>query len=164
MTRAEILKTLKEQHAELLAALAEIPTGAQTQIPYVDWWTMKDLLGHVTMWQQVAIQFVKDYKTDGTPKMLGIKDDDDLDRYNKRGVAMRRDLPLAIVRAELETTHQDLITAVEALSDADLSKPLPQPWGEGASMERLIAVNSYQHTPEHLEQIAVFKSQLTTQK
>ncbi len=154
MTRAEILKLLQEQHAELVATLAEIPPEVQTQIPYVDWWTLKDLMGHVAMWEQAAIQFIKEYKEDGLPKMLGIKDDDDLDRYNKRGVAMRRDLSLDAVRQEFETTHQNLIAAIESLTDADLTKPLPPPWNESATLERLIAVNSYQHAPEHIEQIA----------
>ena len=160
MIRDDILKMLKEQHAELISALAEIPEIAQTQVPYVDWWTIKDLLGHIAMWQQVAIQFIKEYKFDGTPKMLGLKDDDDLNRFNKRGVAMRRDWTLAMTRAELEATHRDLIAAVESLSDQDLTQPLPQPWDKGATLERLIAVNSYQHVPEHLEQIDLFKSQL----
>jgi hypothetical protein len=159
MTRAEILKLLKEQHAELVAALAAIPHDAFAQTPYVEWWTLKDLMGHMTMWQQVAIQFVTEYRQDGSPKMLGIKDDDDLDRYNKRGVAMRRDLSLDAVRDELQATHRNLIAAVESLTDADLGKPLLPPWNEGATLERLIAVNSYQHAPEHLEQIIAFKSQ-----
>jgi hypothetical protein len=72
---------------------------------------------------------------------------------------MRRDWSLQMVREELQTTHHDLITLVESLTDGDLIKPLPQPWNEGATLERLIAVNSYQHTPEHLEQITNFKTQ-----
>jgi hypothetical protein len=153
MTRGEILKTLTVQHAELLASLVDIPEEALTKIPYVDWWTLKDLIGHVAMWDQVAIQFIKEYREDVAPQMLGIKDDDDLDRYNKRGVALRRDWSLQMVREELETTHHDLIALIESLTDEDLTKPLPPPWGEGATLERLIAVNSYQHAPEHLEQV-----------
>jgi len=98
------------------------------------------------------------------PQQLGIKDDDDLNRYNKRGVATRRDWSLQAVRDEYATTHRDLVAAVESLSDADLVKPLPSPWGEGATMERLIAVNSYQHVPEHIEQIDVFKPKAPNQK
>ena len=164
MTRDEILKTLNEQHAELSAALDGISEETLTRIPYVDWWTIKDLIGHITLWQQVALQFIGEYKLNGLPQQLGIKDDDDLNRYNKRGVAMLRDLSLSAVREEYATTHRDLVAAVESLSDADLVKPLPAPWGEGATMERLIAVNSYQHAPEHIEQIVSFKSQVASHK
>ena len=158
MKRDEILRMIKEQHAELVQAIESIPAERYAKPPLVDWWTIKDLLGHVTMWNQVAVKFIHEYQRDGTPKQLGIKDDADLDRYNKRGVAMRRDWSSAQVRDEFDATYRELLAAVEALSDADLSKPLPQPWGEGATLERLIAVNSYQHVPEHVEQIIAFNA------
>jgi uncharacterized protein (TIGR03083 family) len=157
MNRNEIVQAIKEQHAELSAALDGIPEEKLGR-PLVDWWTTKDLLGHVTMWEQVALKFIREYKQDGAPKQLGIKDDADLDRHNKRGVAMRRDLPFARVREELEATYRDLVAAIESLSDADLAKPLPPPWGEGATLDRLIAVNSYQHVPEHVAQIAALQA------
>jgi hypothetical protein len=160
MTRDEILKTIKEQHAELLAALAVFPEGAMTQRPIVEWWTVKDLLGHIAMWEQVAIKFINEYKRDGVPQMLGIEGDAAIDACNKRGVVLRRDLPLARVRAEFDAAHHDLIAAIETLTDADLVKPLPQPWGKSATMERLIAINSYQHNPEHIEQIGNLKPQV----
>ncbi len=163
MTRAEILKAIKEQHAELLAALEGIPAETLTKRPLVDWWTPKDLMGHIAMWEQVAIKFIADYKQDGIPKMLGIQDDATLDAYNKRGVALRRDLPWGTVRAEFDATLRELVAAVESLSDADLAKPLPDPWGEGATLERLIAVNSYQHTPEHIAQVSSLRSAVKPQ-
>lgn len=161
MTRDEIVETIKQQSTELLAVLDGIPAEALTKRPLVDWWTGKDLLGHIAMWELVALKFIADYKHDGLPKMLGINGDDELDAHNKRGVVMRRDLPLKTVRAELDATSRDLIAAVESLSDADLTKPLPAPWGEGATLERLIAVNSYQHTPEHIEQITWLKTRVS---
>lgn len=164
MTRDEILRAIKEQHAELDAALAGIPADQLTKRPIVEWWTAKDLLGHVALWEQVALKHIREYKHDGVPKQLGIKDDDDLDRYNKRGIAMRRDLSLETIRAELDTTYRELVAAIESLSDADLVKPLPEPWGDGATLERLIAVNSYQHVPEHIEQIEKWKLEIRGQK
>jgi len=162
MTRDEILTTLKEQHAELASILAGVPADAMTKQPIVEWWSVKDLMGHITLWQHVAIKFIREYQQDGAPKMPGIKDDAALDAYNKRGAALRRDWTVERVRAEFDAACHDLVAAVESLSDADLSKvvetlhatSLQPPWDADATLERLIAVNSYQHIPEHIEQIS----------
>jgi ABC-type amino acid transport substrate-binding protein len=91
MTRDEILKTLKQQHAELLATLEGIPDAVMVMRPVIDWWTAKDLLGHIAMWEQVAIKFIVEYKQDGLPKTLGLNSDAAVDAYNKRGAGLRRD-------------------------------------------------------------------------
>jgi hypothetical protein len=164
MNRDEILRAIKEQHAELDAALAGTPADQLTKRPIIEWWTAKDLLGHVTLWEQVALKHIREYTQAGVPKPLGITGDDDVDRYNKRGVAMRRDLSFETIRAELDATWRELVAAIESLSDADLVKPLPAPWSDGATLERLIAVNSYQHVPEHIEQIEKWKLEIRGQK
>ncbi len=156
MTRDEILQAINDQGAELNAMLADLPADAFAR-PVIEWWTLKDLLGHMTMWRQVAIQFIAEYKRAGAPTPLGLAGDAAVDAYNKRGVAARRDLPLARVRAEFDAAHRDLVAAIATLSDADLTQPLPAPWNEGATLERLIAINSYQHDPEHIAQIAQLK-------
>jgi hypothetical protein len=91
------------------------------------------------------------------PVSLGLNDDAVLDAYNKRGAALRRDYPLTRVRAELDAALRDLVAAVESLSDAQLNTPLPAPWDNGVTLERLIAWNSYEHTPEHIEQISQWR-------
>jgi hypothetical protein len=158
MTRAEILKTIKEQHAQLLAALEGIPEETIVKRPLVEWWTIKDLLGHIAMWEQVAIKFIAEYKQDGVPQMLGLNDDAAINSHNKREATIRRDWSLARVRAEFDAAHRDLIAAIETLSDADLSKPLPAPWQRGDNLEKLIAINSYQHNREHIEQIKQWRT------
>ena len=158
MTRDEILKTIKEQHAQLLGALAGIPEDAMTKRPLVEWWTIKDLLGHIAMWERVGIKFIAEYKQDGLPKTLGLNDDATINAHNKREATIRRDWSLARVRAEFDAAHRDLIATIESLSDADLSKQLPAPWGKGDNLEKLIAINSYKHNPEHIEQIKKWRT------
>ncbi|MBM3129599.1 MAG: ClbS/DfsB family four-helix bundle protein [Chloroflexi bacterium] len=153
MTRAEILKTIEEHHAQLVAMLDAIPEEVICKRPVVEWWTIKDVLGHIAMWEHVAIQFIAEYKRDGVPQPLGMDNDEAINAYNKRGATIRRDWSLARVRAEFDAAHRDLIAAIETLSDADLSQQLPAPWRQGDTLEMLIAVNSYQHNPEHIAQI-----------
>jgi hypothetical protein len=153
MTRDEVLNQLRQTHADLVAAFAGIPDDVMTTQPVVDWWTLKDVLGHVAMWQQVAIKFIVEFQRGGVPTPLGLADDAALDAYNKRGAALRRDWSLARARAEFDTSFRDLVAAVEPLSDANLNQPLAPPWSEGRNLAYLIAVNSYEHAPEHTEQI-----------
>ncbi|MCI0476414.1 MAG: ClbS/DfsB family four-helix bundle protein, partial [Anaerolineales bacterium] len=140
MTRAEILKTIEEHHAQLLAVLDGIPEEAMCKRPIVEWWTIKDVLGHIATWEQVAIQFLAEYKQAGVPKPLGMDSDAAINAYNKRAATLRRDWPLARVRAEFDAAHRDLLAAVETLSDADLAKQLPAPWEKGDTLEKLIAI------------------------
>jgi hypothetical protein len=158
MTRAEILQALEQDRVSLLTAMADLPEEMLSMQPVVEQWTVKDVLGHITLWQQVAIQFIADYRASGLPKSLGLKDDAALDAYNAQGAALRQDWPLERVRAELAAAQRDLAAAVQALADDDLGKPLPAPWPAGSTLERLIAINSYDHEPEHVTQIMKWRA------
>ena len=158
MTRGQVLQAIKDNYAQFLEAIAGLDDDALTKPPLVEWWTIKDLLGHVAMWEQVAIKFIAEYKQDGLPKILGMDNDDTINAYNKREATIRRDWSLARVRAEFDAAHRNLIAAIQSLSDADLAKQLPAPWGKGDNLEKLIAINSYQHNPEHIEQIKQWRA------
>jgi hypothetical protein len=160
MTREEMLTQIKQTHANLALTLEGISDEMMSTRPVIDWWTLKDVLGHLAMWERVAIRFVDEFQREGAPKPLGLKDDAALDAYNKRAAAERRDWPLARVRAEFIAASNDLLAAVERLTDAQLNAPLPAPWESGVTLERLIASNSYQHVPEHVAQIVEWRSRV----
>jgi hypothetical protein len=157
MTRNEILKVMHQAHADFLAVIADIPDDVMATRPVIDWWTLKDLLGHIAMWYAVGLKFIREFQQDGVPKPLGFQDDAAIDAHNKREVALRRDWSLARVRAEFDAAFRDLVVAVEQLNDAQLRTQLPAPWPQTepqpVTLERLIAVNTYEHLPEHTEQI-----------
>lgn len=161
MTRDEMLRALKQSHSSLLETIDGIPEDAIVTQPVTESWTIKDLLGHMAMWQQVALSFITDYRASGTPQSLGLENDAAVDTYNRRGADLRRDWSLARARAELEDAHRHLLSAVESLSDDDLHKALPAPWHSAATLEQLIAINSYEHDPEHIEQIKRWKRSTT---
>ena len=163
MTRDDILASIKQTHANLVSAWDGIPEDVMTMRPVVDWWTLKDVMGHVTMWRRVAIQFVDEYQRDGVPVPIGVNDAAAIDAYNKRGAALRRDYTLVRVRTEFDASLGDLLTAVKKLSDAELVKPLPAPWEAGTTLEYLIAINSYEHEPEHVEQINRWRKERAAQ-
>ncbi len=160
MTREEILQALKQTHSDLQDAIAGIPEDAMMSQPVTGTWTIKDLLGHMAMWQQVGIQFITDYRASGNPQNLGLDNDAAVDTYNRRGADLRHDWSLARVHTELDDAQRHLIAAIESLSEDDLHKGLPAPWHSATTLEQLIAINSYTHDPEHIEQIKRWKQSI----
>lgn len=153
MSRDQVLKQLEQTRADFLKSIEGVPDDVAVSRPVIDWWTLKDLLGHIALWEEAALQFIADYREDGRPKRLGIDDDAALDAINKRGAALRRDWSLERVRGEFDAAFRDLVAAVQALSDEQLNTPFPPPWPADHTLERLISDNSYGHMAEHIEQI-----------
>src|SRR5574342_558759 len=158
MTRDKVIESIKREHENFLAAIDNIPTATLESEKVTDEWTIKDLLGHMAMWMNVANKFIADYRATGAPKSLGLKDDAALAAYNARGWEERRELPLAQVRDEFDAAYRELIARTETLADAELTEVLPPPWGDGDTLESLIAINSYTHNPEHTEQVKKWRS------
>ena len=156
MSKEEILEAMRRERAALLAAMQGISDDVAITQPIVDAWTLKDLLGHIAAWNAVATKFVNEYLRDGAPMPLGLKDDAAVNAYNAQLHAARRDWSLARVRAEFDAAFRNFVAAVEKLNDEQLNAPLPDPWEQGVTLERLIAWNSYEHEPEHTEQIKKF--------
>ena len=157
MTRDQVLDAIRVEYSIFLAVMEGISDDDIATARVIEEWTIKDLMGHIAMWQQVAVKFVNEYLQDGLPKSLGLKDDAAVNAYNERGWQSRRALPLAHVRAEFDAAFRDLVAAVEKLGDVQLSAPLPAPWEQGTTLERLIAINSYEHDSEHTAQIQKWK-------
>jgi uncharacterized protein (TIGR03083 family) len=159
MRRDEVLHALERDRAQLQAALEGLDNQVMTTVPVVGEWTIKDVLGHMAMWHQVGLQFIADYKQTGLPKSLGFDDDAAVDAHNRREAERRRAWSVAQVGAELDTSYRDLAAAVASLTDEQLNAPLPAPWHSATTLERLIAINSYEHDPEHIGQMIKWREE-----
>jgi hypothetical protein len=153
MTRDQVLGAVRKTHADFLAALAGVPENAMAEQVVIADWTLKDMLGHIAAWYQVATHFLRDYQREGVPQALGLSDDAALNAFNARAAETRRSWSPVQVRAEFDAAFAELTVEIERLSDAQLNAQLPAPWEQGVTLERLIAWNSYEHVPEHTEQI-----------
>jgi uncharacterized protein (TIGR03083 family) len=158
MTRDEVLQALKRDRAQLQAALEGLDDDVMTTVPVIGEWTIKDVLGHMAMWHQVALQFIADYRKTGVPKSLGMYDDAAIDAHNRREAERRRPWPVAQVGAELDTSYRELEAAIAGLTNEQLNAPLPAPW-HNTTLERLIAINSYEHDPEHIGQMIKWREE-----
>lgn len=158
MTRDEILGSIRREHLTFLTVIAGIPDEMLANEYVMQQWTVKDMLGHIAMWMRVACQFIAEYKRDGVPVSLGLNDEEAINAFNTENWIARREVPLKQAMDEFGAAYSALIEAVTSLSDAELNAQLPAPWKTGDTLERLIAINSYEHEPEHSEQVTLWRA------
>jgi mycothiol maleylpyruvate isomerase-like protein len=97
-----------------LNGLIESLTPAQMEEPgyFPEGWTVKDLMAHVGSWQAEAGQVLQQirYGTFGGDPV-------DVDAMNARFLEANRDLPLSVVRAEMFSARNRMLTEWNALPE-----------------------------------------------
>ncbi len=114
MERLALLDVVEDTWHQLDAALAGLDEAAMLEPGVVEGWSIKDLLGHVAAWEQMALRHVDQWRRGGTPGGTG---DFSVDAYNAAESARRRDWPLAQVRAEAAETRERLRTTLQSMAD-----------------------------------------------
>ena len=99
---------------------------------------MRDLIGHVTTWEQEAIQALRRYLSDGDLKDLATWTN--VDGFNASESDRKRALSLAQLRREFEESHSDLIALLSAFPEDKLASK---------EAEGRIRIDTYEHYAEH---------------
>jgi len=112
-------------------------------------WTMKDMLAHMTGWDDATIDSLKAHVVDRPPSVAAIRS---LDEYNDLTVTSRHDLNYEQVLKEWRLTRQVLRTIIEQISPDKFLEPLVVPWGNKTSVAFLVEMFR-DHEEEHIRDI-----------
>jgi hypothetical protein len=156
--KSELIAKLAANRDELLNLFADLSEQQITTIPIVGEWTIKDAVGHISYWEQVIHDHVREAYAEGQPRPL--RDDETDEIVNPREAAKRRAWSWQRGRAEFENTRRALIERVESLSESELELVVPNPWwGEKGfySVGAMIESDAIGHAREHIEQIKRWK-------
>ena len=156
VTRQEIIAQIEQSYAALEAALATLNAGQMTQPALPGGWSVKDALAHLSVWHRRALDIIEPVQP---PRVSAIPpsgiEADQVEALNARFFAEHKDEPLPDVLANFRESYRQVLASTERLADADLMKLLA---GETRLWE-VIAGNTYDHYPEHIEAIqAAFPS------
>jgi hypothetical protein len=109
--KAQLLDEIRRTHGELDAVLAPLTEAQMTQ-PGVDGeWSAKDVLAHITWWEGHMLRTLRSGREELVPE--GSNQETLTQQKNAEVFAANRGRPLAEVRAEFETTHQEVLAALE---------------------------------------------------
>src|SRR6266545_1353510 len=105
-------RTLDAAWAALQESYAGLPDNRLIEPGVIDAWSVKDVLAHITTWEEEALKYLPVIAEGGRPPRYAAVGG--IDAFNARMTESKRGLSLAEVRAQLEQTHRELRGVVES--------------------------------------------------
>jgi hypothetical protein len=143
------IKAGREQLERLWAGLDEAQMTRRPG-PQSDW-SVKDLIAHLTYWEQFAIDLIELSSNGGEPVP-----DSDGDTINARVLAANYDRSLADIQSDFARSQQAFETLVTRLSDAELNAMPRFKWDYNQTIGELLASESYQHYTDHVPDLQAY--------
>jgi len=144
-----MLTKLDESRRALHQAIQGLSEEEMTQVQVEGVWTIKDVLGHITSWEEFCLKPLQRY-ADGAPFEATVIED--YLALNEELAARKQDTPLDVILDELDAIRQELMATASKLSAEQWEQRVIFPWGdEGAVAEMLDEL--YQHELEHVHAI-----------
>ena len=118
-SREDILKQIDERWAELKTQLADVPANRMGESGVVGPWSAKDVVGHITTWEQEAMDAISHSLRERDSASLAWKED--IDGFNRQAVENTRSKSLDDLMANLDRTHEELLVFLAGVPDEALA-------------------------------------------
>lgn len=149
MTKDELLAAIKRDRARLDELVGQVPEGRMADGALDGGWSVKDVLAHIAAWEQLCLKWIKENKRE---ELGAGADDAAVNAVNLRLFEENRGRPLKDVREESRRSYEQMVAAVEWLSEADIA--VEPAWAPGRPLWQIIDANSADHYREHIEQLS----------
>ncbi|MBI2238645.1 MAG: maleylpyruvate isomerase N-terminal domain-containing protein [Actinobacteria bacterium] len=126
-TRDEAIRTLDEGHravGDLMARLSDDDLVKPATIGGGEW-SAKDLLGHLTSWEEIALASLDEWRRGERPGIEDVFRAEDVDRINAENVGRKAAVPADRVRSEAARVHRELVAAIDRMADDEWRSKAP---------------------------------------
>lgn len=155
----DLVDGIEEAWNALDAQIARYPDDVITGPTDAAGWTIKDHIAHLIAWEASVVGIIRDGKPQNTT--MGVDrtlwEADDLDAINEQIRAETVNDSLARVMEARNSTHRDLLAALDATTMERLGQRWTDAVGDSADaptiLQKVIG-NTIEHYPEHGEWIA----------
>ncbi len=113
--KSDAIAPLEATRRETMDAIDGIPEDTMT-VPSFGAWSVKDVLCHLTSWEQLAVADLQRVGRGHIPQLATFRGED-VDEWNAWLMRSRNLFPLPQVMFELEDTRRQLIDGLNALPD-----------------------------------------------
>ena len=145
--KASVLKNVESEYQNLLQAVDGLDNDQMAQ-PWLDGWSVRDILGHVLGWEREMIMMLGRMANGERPVPEG-RDYSDPDAWNAKFASEFTPISASTVIATWKQAHMNFVKAANALPDDRFGEQDGKP----KTANRMLADNGYQHYKEHTAQI-----------
>ena len=150
MTREQLLDKLEKAWAALHEAYAGLPDSRMTERGVVEDWSVKDVLAHVTTWEEEALTYLPHIAEGRTPPRYSVKYGG-IDAFNALRTEQKRGLSLPEVLGQMEEAHRRLIEYVRGVPEGLFTRETP--------FRHRLRFDTYRHYTVHARAIRDWREQ-----
>lgn len=140
MRREQALERLEKAWVDFKNSYAGLTEAQMAEPGVMDGWSVKDILGHVTTWEQEALKALPVILAGRRPPRYSVTYGG-IDAFNARMSEQKRGLPLSEVQQQLGETHRKLIEYVQGAPEDQFTQDTP--------FRRRLRLDTYSHYPIH---------------
>ena len=143
MKKDQLLKKLEDAWAEIKESYAGLSDTQLLEPGVMGEWSVKDMLAHVTTWEEEALKYLPLILSGGKPprytRFGGI------DGFNAQMAEQKREMALPDVLRQLEETHRRLLDYLHSVPDEHFTRETP--------FRHRLRLDTYSHYPLHARAI-----------
>jgi hypothetical protein len=150
MDRQQLLKQLDKAWVALKESYAGLSDSELAEPGVMGNWSVRDILGHVTTWEEEALKYLPLILEGGRPPRYSTKYGG-IDAFNAQMTEQKRDRALSEVLQQLDETHRRLIDYVHIAPEEQFTHE--------TRFRRRLRLDTYSHYPQHTRAITEWRRQ-----
>jgi len=144
MTREQVLKRLNEAWLALKESYAGLPDSQLLEPGATGKWSVRDILAHITTWEEEALKHLPLILKGGRPPRYSIKYGG-IDAFNALTTKQKAGLALSDVLNQMDEIHTRLIDYVREAPEEQFTRE--------TRFRRRLRLDTYSHYPNHAKAI-----------
>src|SRR3954454_12928219 len=114
MDKQQVLKQLEKAWTAIKESYAGLSDSQLTEPGVMDHWSVKDILAHVTTWEEEALKYLPLIAEGGRPPRYSIMYDGGIDTFNAQKAGEKGALSLSEVLEQMDAVHRRLVAYVQS--------------------------------------------------
>jgi hypothetical protein len=151
MKKQQLLDKIEHAWMDLRQSYEGLSEAQLTQPGVTGDWSVKDILAHVTIWEQEALKYLPlILRGERLPRYKDLYGG--IDAFNAQMTASKQALSLSEVLEQLKESHRRLVAFIQAAPDNQVAAETP--------FRRRVRLDTYSHYPIHAGDIRLWRERL----